>query len=385
MQTQKPHKNEFIALVAAGGAGTRLGAAQPKQFLSLGGRSLLARVCGSLAQVDNIAEIVVIHPPGQQPQGLSLNMPLTFITGGATRTASVQNGLAYAKAHGYHWVLIHDAARPFTRPQLFNQVMAQAREHGAAIAAWPSSDTVKRAGAEGFVAATLAREHIWLAQTPQAFKLAPLMDALAKAPRGLSFTDEAGLLEHLGHKVKLVAAARGNFKITTSEDWQMAKELCAWPRIGLGFDVHALTPGRGLILAGVEVPYHLGLAGHSDADVLTHALMDALLSAAGLGDIGRHFPDSDQAYAGISSLSLLRKVLALLTGEGFKPVQVNAVLMAQAPKIAPYVEAMRANWATALALPLSLVNIAATTTEKLGFIGQGQGMAAQAQAMLQEI
>lgn len=375
--------DKFVALVAAAGSGMRMGLNSPKQFAPLNRHTVLAEVCSVLQEVEQIDAIIIISPPGwdiEREYASCFAKVRKVVNGGATRQESVANGLAVARAMGYGWVVIHDAARPFAGPALFNAVMAAARAHGAAVAAWPCSDTVKRADKDLFVKATLPREEIWLAQTPQAFNLKLLLEASLAADAMPPFTDEAALLEHLQKKVKLVPAPRYNFKITTMEDLQLARKIISSPRIGLGFDAHRLTPGRDLVLAGVKIDYELGLHGHSDADVLTHALMDALLSAAGLGDIGRHFPDTDPAYDGISSIALLRQVKQKL--EGFTIGQVNAVLMAQKPKIAPYIPAMQANWASALDLDAGMINIAATTTEGLGFIGRGEGMAAQAQVML---
>lgn len=373
----------FAALVAAAGSGTRLAAHMPKQFLKLEGLSLLGRVCQLLQKVEQVGALIVICPPGMLEQvsrehiePLKLAKPVYLVEGGQTRQQSVRNGLKQAATLGYEWVVIHDAARPFASARLFSQVMDEALLHGAALAAWPSSDTVK-IQQDGQVR-TVPRENVWLAQTPQAFRLDWLEEALAGADTLAS--DEAQLLEASGKPVKLVAGPRCNFKITTGEDWQMAQSLSALPHIGQGYDVHAFKPGRPLILAGVRMDYHLGLDGHSDADVLTHALMDALLAAAGLGDIGRHFPDSDCQWKNADSLKLLKQVQAMLAD--YNIVQVSAVLLAEAPKIAPFIPAMQANWAGILGLTPDRINIAATTSEGLGFVGRGEGMAAKALAML---
>ncbi|MDR1396125.1 MAG: 2-C-methyl-D-erythritol 4-phosphate cytidylyltransferase [Desulfarculales bacterium] len=377
--------DKFIGLIAAAGLGQRLGADKPKQFLPLAGRPLLAWSAEAMEKTEEIAEIIVICPAGREEEARSClkraSKPCHIIRGGPSRQESVALGLDLAQELGYGWVVIHDAARPFARPELFRRVMAQARRHGAALAAWPCSDTVKTADQEANVKSTLPREQIWLAQTPQAFAL-PLLKAAAELSEGLVCSDEAALLELNRQKVKLVAAPRANFKITAPEDWISAQQLLCRPRIGFGFDAHRLIPDRRLILGGVAVDYHLGLQGHSDADVLTHALMDALLAAAGLGDIGLHFPDHDPAYAGISSLKLLAAVKLKLAG--YEIQQINALIMAQAPKMAPHIPAMRANWALTLATGEERINIAATTTEGMGYIGKGEGMAAQAQVMLME-
>jgi 2-C-methyl-D-erythritol 4-phosphate cytidylyltransferase/2-C-methyl-D-erythritol 2,4-cyclodiphosphate synthase len=380
-------KDKFIGILAAAGAGSRLGGGEAKQFLTLGARPLLAWAAQTMAQTEEISEIIITCPEGAQARtraclGETVKKPCYIIKGGASRQESVALALERAEDLGYGWVVIHDAARPFTRPELFCQVMSQARQSGAALAAWPSSDTIKAADQADWVQDTLPRERIWLAQTPQAFALPPLLRALRSLPAGLVCTDEAALWAKDGGKAKLVAAPRSNFKITTMDDWNLAKRLVCQPKIGFGFDAHCLQPGRPLVLGGVIIDHPRGLQGHSDADVLTHALMDALLAAAGLGDIGIHFPDHDPAYAGISSLELLRMVKLKLTG--YEIEQVNALIMAQSPKMSPHIPAMRANWAAVLALQEARINIAATTTEGLGYIGREEGIAAQAQVLLQD-
>jgi 2-C-methyl-D-erythritol 2,4-cyclodiphosphate synthase len=247
---------------------------------------------------------------------------------------------------------------------------------------------VKKAGLAQKVQATLDRGDLWLAQTPQAFDLELLIKAQERAKaQGLVATDEAGLMEAMGHEVRLVNGSRGNIKITTPEDLDLARAMLggARARSGQGLDVHRLVPGRPLILGGVRLDYELGLLGHSDADVLTHAVMDALLAAAGLGDIGGLFPDSDPAFKNADSLELLGRVRERLAREGWAPAQVSVTLMAQRPKIAPHAPAMRRNLARALGLPEGAVNVAATTSEGLGFAGRGEGMAALALANIESL
>lgn len=303
------------------------------------------------------------------------------VPGGAERRDSVWQGLREVSA-GTDIVLVHDAARPFISHRVIDACIAAVRRHGAAVVARPLADTVKRATPEGDVKATLARDRLWGAQTPQGFRYRLLFDAYQRAvAEDWPVTDDAGVVERAGHRVHLVEGEVVNFKITCPEDLALAERLvCSSPRIGIGYDVHRLAPERPLVLGGVTIPHETGLLGHSDADVLTHAIMDALLGAAALGDIGRHFPDTDPQFHGISSMRLLNRVTGLVRDAGFVPVNVDAVIVAQAPKLAPYLEEMRGQLAAALCLPRGGVSVKATTTEGLGFTGTREGIAAYATA-----
>ncbi len=387
-------QSKVVAVVPAAGAGTRLGGERPKQFLSLGGRPLLTRTLMVLERAEAVDAVVVVCPPGAEdltreqciaPFGLA--KVAAVVPGGAQRQDSVAAGVAVSSELGAEWLLVHDAARPLAAPELFGRVLEGARETGAAIAAVPAADTVKQAGQDDMVEATLDRSHLWLVQTPQAFRRDLLEKALAAAEQeGFYATDEAGLVEHMGGEVKLVMGSRDNLKITTPEDLALARGLVGGGlRMGQGFDVHRLEPGRRLVLAGVELEHEAGLKGHSDADVVAHAVMDALLAAAGLGDIGMMFPDSDPAYAGADSMALLETVVQRLAGEGWRPMQVSATLLAQRPKIAPHNAAMRARLAGVLGLEPEMVNLAASTTEGLGFVGREEGMAAWATALIEPL
>lgn len=380
-----------VAVVPAAGAGTRLGGTRPKQFLPLAGRPLLTRTLMVLEATPQVQAVVVVCPPGGEqetrracvePYGLA--KVAAVVPGGAQRQDSVAAGVAAAAGLGAQWLVIHDAARPLAKPELFARVLEAAAQTGAAIAAVPAADTIKQAGPDDLAEATLDRSKLWLVQTPQVFERALLERALAQAAKdGYYATDEAGLVERLGEKVKLVMGSRDNLKVTTPEDLALAQGLIgAVTRVGQGYDAHRLVAGRRLILAGVELTHETGLLGHSDADVATHAVMDALLAAAGLGDIGQMFPDSDPAYAGADSIELLAQVVARLAQEGWRPRQVSLTLLAQRPKLAPHYPAMRAKLATALGLETGEVNLAASTTEGLGFVGREEGMAAWATAVI---
>lgn len=385
-------QDKVVAVVPAAGSGRRMGAQRAKQFLDLGGLPLLSRTCALLEQVPQVDQVVVVAPPGQENELRELclapyDLPklAQVATGGAERQDSVRAGALAAVNLGARWVLVHDAVRPLVDPAVFARVLAATQECGAAVAAMPCVDTVKQGDDDGRVRATLDRSRLWLVQTPQGFDLRLLLEAQDRATKqGLLATDEAGLIEALGREVRLVMGSRDNIKITTPEDLYLARRFLGEPRTrsGQGLDVHKLVPGRPLILGGVRLDYELGLLGHSDADVLTHAVMDALLAAAGLGDIGRMFPDSDAAYQGADSLELLERVRRLLAKEGWRPQALSVTLMAQRPKIAPHAPAMAANLARVLGIAATEINVAATTSEGLGFTGRGEGMAALALATI---
>ncbi len=310
------------------------------------------------------------------------------VLGGAERRDSVWQGLQEMSA-GSDIVLIHDAARPFVSQRVISACIDAVRAHGAAVVACPVADTLKRADAGGTVAATLPRAGLWGAQTPQGFRADLARAAYARAiAENWDVTDDAAVVERAGHRVHLVEGDALNFKITGPDDLALAERLLgradvpSTPRSGFGYDVHRLAPDRPLVLGGVTVPHALGLLGHSDADVLAHAVIDALLGAAALGDIGQHFPDTDPRYRGISSLALLAQVGTLVRDSGYVIGNIDATIVAQAPKLAPYIPEMRARLAEALAVTVAQVSVKATTTEGLGFAGEGAGMAAYATASL---
>ncbi len=377
------------ALIAAGGRGLRFGAAQPKQFLSLGGRSILERSVDVFRNCDVIDDVVVAVPPelAVDPPAslLAKGKPLEIVAGGARRQDSVANAFARVVDRA-DVVVIHDAARPFVSDETIRRTVAAAVESGAAIAAIAAHDTVKRAGANRIVTATLPREEIFLAQTPQAFRTAVLKEALAL---GVDATDEAMLAERAGHAVQIVEGDLRNLKITTPADLAMAERLLgisspasATMRIGNGYDLHRLVAGRPLILGGVTIPFDKGLLGHSDADVICHAVTDAVLGAAGAGDIGRHFPDTDAAWKGANSIDLLRKAMTIVTGGGFVVGNVDVVVIAQQPKLVPHVDAICANLAAALGCDASQISVKGKTNEGLDSMGAGESIAVHAVALL---
>jgi 2-C-methyl-D-erythritol 4-phosphate cytidylyltransferase/2-C-methyl-D-erythritol 2,4-cyclodiphosphate synthase len=373
------------AIVAAGGSGQRAGLA--KQWLELGGETVLRRSARLLADCPGVDELVLVVPVGEEDRATAalagLGKPGRAVAGGPARADSVRNGLAALP--GCEVVLVHDAARPFATAALVARVGEAAARDGAALAALPVTDTVKRAGPgePARVAATLDRRELWLAQTPQGFRRELLLRAYAAAGAEASAaTDECALVERLGAPVTLVPGEPGNFKITSPEDVARARALTESPvASGVAYDCHRFEPGRRLILGGVEFEGD-GLLGHSDADVCAHAIGDAILGAAGLGDLGRHFPDTDPRWKGVSSLRLLSEIAALAAAAGWRLGNADVTLAARRPKIAPRAAEMRARLAEALGVSPSQVNVKATTGEGMGFVGRGEGIAAHAVALL---
>jgi 2-C-methyl-D-erythritol 4-phosphate cytidylyltransferase/2-C-methyl-D-erythritol 2,4-cyclodiphosphate synthase len=377
------------AIIAAGGRGLRLGAAQPKQLVEIAGRSILERSVSLLMSHPDVDEIIVALPSeiASDPPAylLQAGKPLRIVTGGMRRQDSVAE--AFRAVHQRtDVVVIHDAARPFATAGLISRTIAAAAESGAALAALEARDTIKQ-GADGVVRATLDRRTIFLAQTPQAFRRDVLRDALAVSSDA---TDEAALAEQAGHRVRLVEGEPTNIKITTSDDLTIAEAIAQrgsgkparTGRAGLGYDLHRLVEGRPLILGGVTIPFDRGLAGHSDADAICHAVTDAILGAAGAGDIGRHFPDTDPQWKGASSLDLLRKAVDVVRAQGLAIGNVDATVILERPKLAPYVDKMRATLAEALGVTVDRVSIKAKTNEGVGEIGRGEAIAVHAIALV---
>jgi 2-C-methyl-D-erythritol 4-phosphate cytidylyltransferase/2-C-methyl-D-erythritol 2,4-cyclodiphosphate synthase len=373
-------------IVAAGGAGVRAGAA--KQWLVLGGETVLRRAARALALCPAVDELVAVVPAGEEGRGAAelaaLGKPARAVAGGAARADSVRNGLAAASGCGV--VLVHDAARPFATAELAARVAEAAARDGAALAALPVTDTVKRAEGEGEGARaveTLDRRTLWLAQTPQGFRRDLLARAFeAAGPAAAAATDECALVERLGAPVTLVPGEPGNFKITGPADVERARAAIEAPvALGVGYDTHRFSAGRRLVLGGVEFEGD-GLLGHSDADVCAHAIGDAILGAAGLGDLGRHFPDDDPRWKGASSLLLLREIVRKAAERGWRVGNCDVTLAARRPKIAPRAEEMRARLAEALGVVPTQVNVKATTGEGMGFVGREEGIAAHAVALL---
>jgi len=384
-----------FAVVPAAGSGTRLGADRPKQYLDLHGATVLERTVGALLACEWLERVVVVVSADDRVAATlpGLASPRVAIepVGGATRRASVLGGLvALAARHGARaddWAWVHDAARPGVEHAALERLRgALAGERVGALLALQVADTVKR-GASGRAIESVERDALWLAQTPQAFPLGALRTALE---RHHAVTDEASAIEAGGRTPRLVPGTRRNFKVTTMDDLQAMREALGpggadtdppW-RIGQGWDVHALVPGRPLVLGGTTIPHASGLLGHSDADALLHAITDALLGGAALGDIGRHFPDTDPRFAGADSRVLLREAVSRVRQAGWAPANVDCTVVAQAPRLAPHVPAMVAAIAADLGLPEARVNVKAKTAERLGYAGRGEGISAEAVVLL---
>lgn len=380
-----------FAIVPAAGQGTRMAGgpgATLKQFQRLAGRTILERTLEALWRSEALDGIIVAGPPGELQELQHIVSRLHFseyvrvVAGGNERQESVWLGLQ-AVPQEASIVVVHDGVRPLVPPDLVRRVIAAAREAGAAIAALPVADTLKRASeatdSPAYIANTVDRSHMWAAQTPQAFQREIFVAAYETVnQQGLHVTDDASIIEATNGNVQLVLGDPRNIKITRQEDLGMVEGLLNEGRppfrVGLGYDVHRLVPGRPLILGGVEIPHHLGLTGHSDADVLTHAVMDALLGACALGDIGRHFPDNDPAYEGASSIKLLERVCQLVAEAGYLPAQVDAVVAAEKPRLATYIPQIQQRLGAVLGLDLQDVGVKATTTEGLGFVGRQEGI-----------
>ena len=375
------------ALIVAAGRGTRLGGTVPKQYLRLAGRPVLWHSIAAFVRHPRVdLTHVVLHPDDSaafvEARG-DFDM-VTGIAGGETRQQSVLLGLESLADRPPDQVLIHDGARPLVDAALISRTLDALAERPGAIAALPVTDTLKRA-ADGIAHGGIDRNGLWRAQTPQAFRFAEIL-AAHRAAAGAALTDDAAVAERAGLAVSLVAGTEDNIKITTAGDLERAERLLLGRlgdvRVGSGFDVHGFAESRALMLCGIAVPHERGLAGHSDADVGIHALVDAILGALSAGDIGVHFPPSDERWRGAASAAFLQHAAALVAARGGAIAHVDVTLICERPKIGPHRAAMRAKLAELLHLPLDRVSVKATTTEKLGFTGRGEGIAAQATATL---
>jgi len=386
------------AIIAAAGQGVRLGGDWPKQFLSLGGRPILERSVDVFMLSDRITEVVVAVPPDaveDVPEYLRGRVkPIQIVEGGARRQDSVARAFALVSGRA-DVVVIHDAARPLVSADLIRRAVDAAVEFGAAIVALPASDTVKRGGADRIIVETLPRGEMFLAQTPQAFLVGILRDALAQENSSIEATDEAALAERAGHRVRLIDGDPRNIKITTLDDLAAAERLIGSPsqgrvdatalRIGNGYDLHRLVVGRPLVLGGVVIPFDKGLEGHSDADALCHAVTDAILGGAGAGDIGRRFPDTDAAWKDADSLALLARAAEIVAAAGFSVVSVDAVVIAERPKLVPYTDAMRASLARAMGVAANRISVKGKTNEGVDSVGAGESIAVHAVALVSKI
>ncbi|MDB5373215.1 MAG: bifunctional 2-C-methyl-D-erythritol 4-phosphate cytidylyltransferase/2-C-methyl-D-erythritol [Belnapia sp.] len=378
----------IAALLMAAGSGTRFGASQPKQYLPLLGRPVIRHAAEALLAGGAVTLLQPVCAAGEEARVAALlaGLPglLPPVAGGETRQASVRRGLdSLAQRDPVpEVVLVHDAARPVVPAGTIAALLAALDQASAAIPAQPVADTLKRA-ADGIIAETVPRAGLYRAQTPQAFRFGALL-AAHRAARAEA-TDDAQLMELSGEAVRLVAGSETNVKITFPEDLdrvaaQMGHKLL--PRIGTGFDVHRIEAGRPMVLCGVVVPCEFGLEGHSDADVGIHALCDAIYGALAEGDIGRWFPPSEQRWKGADSAQFLVHAASRVAARGGVIANVDVTLLCERPKIGPHAAAMQARLAALLGVDIGKVGVKATTTERLGFTGRGEGIAAQAAAML---
>jgi 2-C-methyl-D-erythritol 4-phosphate cytidylyltransferase/2-C-methyl-D-erythritol 2,4-cyclodiphosphate synthase len=395
---------KVAAIVAAGGQGQRLGAGQPKQFLEIGGRSLLQRSVEALLGTGLVADVVIVVPADHVDRVVGASWidraRMRVVAGGARRQDSVACGFD-AVPQDADVVLVHDAARPFVSRDVVARAVAAAAAHGAAIAAVRARDTVKQAVVEAgrdVVRGTLPRDEIFLAQTPQAFRRAALEAAIRVGRLGAQATDEAALAELAGQPVTLVEGDALNMKITTEADLRVARALAAAEspgggsaapqeparpvRVGTGYDLHRFAPGRPLVLGGVRIPSDVGLAGHSDADAIAHALTDAILGAAALGDIGQLFPDTDARWKDADSLMMLRAAVDRVREAGHVVGNVDVTVIAERPKIGPHRDAIRASLARALGIDLRQVSVKGKTNEGVDAVGRGEALAVHAVALL---
>ena len=381
-------------IIPAAGFGTRMESDLPKQFLELAGEPILVRTLRVFLEHPLTRTVVVALPAEHLESGKKqilscfdegLQQQLLFTPGGHTRQKSVRKGLDALPA-AIENVLVHDGARPMVTGEVIDRCIAGIQAHGAVIAAVPVKDTLKEVHGSS-ITGTVDRSRLWQAQTPQAMQR-KLLDRAYKHAEETGFigTDEASLLEHAGIAVSVVTGSETNIKITRPDDLAIASGLLRTGstviKIGHGFDAHRLVEGRKLILGGVKIPYHLGLAGHSDADVLTHALMDGILGALGAGDIGRHFPDHDDRYRGADSLKLLARVMELAREKNMRLGNGDITVICQQPKLASYLSTMRDNLAAVCDTAADDINIKATTTEKMGFAGRGEGISAHAVVLM---
>jgi len=383
-----------IAIIPAGGSGRRLKTDLSKQYLMLDNLPILVHTLKVFQLTAAINEIILVVPKGDISfvrdefiQKYGLSKVTNIVAGGKERQDSVHCGIKAIEGK-CGVVVIHDAVRPFVTQKIIQQVIAATKYKPAVSCGVKVKDTVKETKDSGLIVKTLPRQHLWLTQTPQAFRLSILEKAYAAAEWDNFYgTDDASLVERLGIDVKMLTGSYDNIKITTPEDLIFAEALLKsraggkmQMRSGFGYDSHRLVQGRKLVLGGVEIDYEKGLEGHSDADALIHAVCDALLGSAGLGDIGRHFPDTDPSYQGISSMILLDRVCKMIAAKKFVINNIDATVVMEKPKLAPFVDKIVAGMADVLKIRVTDVNIKAKTNEGMGFIGRKEGVAVYAVA-----
>lgn len=385
------YKNKTVsAIIVAAGSSMRMG--RDKLLIPLFGKSVIAHTVEAVKNTGFFDEIIIVASKGnitpftEEMQKHSLSEGVRIIQGGKTRGESSLCGISCAKGE---YVLIHDGARPLVSKDIIENTLCACLRTGAAAAGVKSKDTIKQIFPDNTISSTVARESAVLIQTPQVFRRENIKAAYEKF--GFEETDDCALMEKMGEHIEVACGSYENIKLTTSEDIIIAREILKSRgergaeipvRIGNGFDTHKLTEGRSLIIGGVNIPYEKGLLGHSDADVLIHAVIDALFGAAALGDIGAHFPDTDEKYKDADSMLLLKEAARLVREEGYEIGNIDTTIIAQAPKMAPHILPMRENLASAMGVDISSVSVKAKTNEHMGFTGRGEGIEARAVALV---
>jgi len=372
------------AIIVAAGSGTRMG--RDKMLIDLFGKSVLSHTVEAFSQTGFFDEIIIVCSQKNRDTFTEelKPYPVKLVLGGLTRGESSYAGIDAAQGE---FLLIHDGARPLVTKEIIENTLIACIKTGCAAAGVKSKDTIKTVTPDNMIASTVDRETAVLIQTPQAFKRELIKSAYEKF--GFNMTDDCALMERMGARIEIVDGSYENIKLTTAEDIVTAEGILrkrgigeSAVRIGTGFDTHRLTEGRPLIIGGVNIPYEKGLAGHSDADVLIHAVIDALFGAAALGDIGKHFPDTDEKYRGADSMLLLEEAVTEVRNAGYEIGNIDVTLIAQAPKMAPHIDSMRENLARAMKVSAQAVSIKAKTNEHMGFTGRGEGIEARAVALI---
>lgn len=381
-------QRDLGVILPAAGSGSRLGYGIPKALVPLGSKTILEHSLRRFLDFPRTHSIVIAYPKTYRSEfqkivsGLETGeVSIALVEGGEERQDSISNALGLLPE--LKWVAVHDAARPYLTAELISKTLADAETYGSAVAAVPVRDTLKRGDRNGLVVETIDRSAMWSIQTPQVFERELLMEAYKKAENDeLKVTDDASMVEYYGKEVKLTLGDHRNIKITYPEDLNTNSTNFLPMRIGFGYDVHQLVENRSLILGGVTIPHKKGLLGHSDADALLHAIADAILGAAALGDIGTHFPDNDPEFKNADSRDLLRRVGRLVGDRGFRVGNIDATIVAEKPKMKPHIKMMQSNIAADLQIDENAVSIKATTSEKMGFVGSQQGIACHAVATI---
>ncbi len=369
------------AVIVAAGKSTRMG--QNKILMKILGKSVLVHTVEAISKANICDEIIVVASReniGAFEKEFEKYENISLVEGGETRGESAYNGICAANGE---YVLIHDGARPLVTDEIIKNTVETALETGAAAAGVVPKDTIKVVSDENIIESTVDRKSAILIQTPQVFEKEDIKSAYEKF--GFAETDDCALMEKAGKKIAVTEGSYENIKLTTTEDIFTATQIMGGGktmRIGTGFDTHKLIEGRDLIIGGVKIPHEKGLLGHSDADVLVHAVIDALFGAAALGDIGTHFPDTDEKYRGADSIALLRETAALVRECGYEIGNIDTTIIAQKPKMAPHIEKMRENLALAMGIEKRSVSVKAKTNEQMGFIGREEGIEARAVALL---